>query len=199
MVLAGRGRRPARPPLAGGCGSAVLTAAEFWLLAHIAVGVLFLHAFAGGITTLVDSGAARLREPRLRQRVRTWSTLVMAAFVWLAVVSGTWLVYPGYRAAPPDGAVTLDRYPKAALLADEKLSLWHDFGMEWKEHVAWLAPFLATAVAFVVVRYAPLVARDARLRRTLAQLFVIAAVAATIAAVLGSAINKVAPNQFLDQ
>ena len=176
-----------------------MTAGEFWLLAHIGVGVMFLHAFAGGIATLVDSGMLRFRETRLKRSLRAWSTLVMATFVWLAVVSGTWLVYPGYRAEPPDGVSDLDPFPKAALLADAKLDFWHDLGMEWKEHVAWIAPFLATAVAFVVIRYAPQVAADSRLRRVLAQLFVIAAVTATVAAVLGSAINKVAPNQFLDR
>ncbi|MCA1677957.1 MAG: hypothetical protein LC777_02890 [Actinobacteria bacterium] len=146
----------------------MVTWEQFWLLAHIAVGVMFLHAIAGGITTLVNSGTMRLKETRLKQAVRAWSTVVMAAFVWLAVVSGTWLVYPGYRAVPPDGSTDLVAYPKAALLADANLSVWHDFGMEWKEHVAWIAPFLATAVAFIVIRYAPLVTRDARLRRVLA-------------------------------
>lgn len=28
---------------------------------------------------------------------------------------------------------------------------WHDFGMEWKEHVGWLVPLLLTAVAFLPV------------------------------------------------
>jgi hypothetical protein len=176
-----------------------VTSGELWLLVHIGVGVTFLHAFAGGIATLVDSGMLRFRETRLKRSLRAWSTLVMAAFVWLAVVSGTWLVYPGYRAVPPAGAGDLAAYPKAALLADPKLGFWHDLAMEWKEHVAWIAPFLATAVAFVVIRHAPQVATDGRLRRVLAQLFVIAAVTATVAAVLGSAINKVAPNQFLDR
>lgn len=175
----------------------MMTWEQFWLLAHIAVGVLFLHAFAGGIATLVNSSTIRLKETRLKQVLRAWSTVIMAVFVWLAVVSGTWLVYPGYRAAPPEGATDLAEYPKAALLASGDLGFWHDFAMEWKEHVAWLAPFLSTAVAFVVIRYAPLVTRDARLRRALSQLFTIAALAAVVAAVLGAAINKVAPNQFL--
>lgn len=177
----------------------MLTGREFWLLAHIAVGVAFLHAFAGGVATLVDSRMIRIRETRLKQSLRAWSTVIMAAFVWFAVVSGTWLVYPGYRAVPPEGATDLAPYPKAALLADAQLGFWHDFGMEWKEHVAWLAPFLATGVAFVVIRYAPLVARHRRLRRSLSQLFVIAALTAAVAAVLGSAINTVAPNEFLDR
>jgi hypothetical protein len=176
-----------------------VTAGEFWLLAHIAVGVVFVHAFAGGIATLLDSGMIRLRETQFKQKLRSWSTVFMAAFVWLAVISGTWLVYPGYRANPPAGATDLDPYPKAALLTDSGLGFWHEFGMEWKEHVAWLAPFLATGVAFVVIRYAPLVARDRCLRRMLGRLFLIAALTSVLAAVLGSAINTVAPNQFLDR
>jgi hypothetical protein len=74
----------------------------------------------------------------------------MAAAAWVTVVTGTWIVYPWYRAKPPAEASTL-AYPQADLQGDSALLAWHDFGMEWKEHVAWLAPFLATAVAFVVL------------------------------------------------
>jgi hypothetical protein len=70
--------------------------------------------------------------------------------------------------------------------------------MEWKEHVAWLTPFLATAVAFVAVRYGSRIARDRDIRATLVRLFSVAALASVVAAGLGAAINKVAPNLFLD-
>ena len=47
-----------------------MTGREFWLLAHITVGVTFLHAFAGGVATLVDSRTIRMRETRLKQSLR---------------------------------------------------------------------------------------------------------------------------------
>jgi predicted membrane protein len=121
----------------------------------------------------------------------------MAAALWGAVVSGTWFVYPGYRAEPPEGAETL-AYPKADLLANGDMAFWHDFGMEWKEHVAWLTPFLATAVAFVAIRYGRRVTRDEVIRTSLIRCFTVAALASVVAAGLGAAINKVAPNLFLD-
>ena len=175
----------------------LLTDGEFFLLLHLGLGIAFIHGFAGGIATLVDRASGRIGESRRTARVRAASTVAMAAALWGAVVSGTWLVYPGYRAEPPEGATTA-AYPKADLLANGDVSFWHDFGMEWKEHVAWLTPFLATAVAFVVIRYGRRVARDPRIRSSLVRLFTVAALASVVAAGLGAAINKVAPNLFLD-
>jgi hypothetical protein len=174
-----------------------LTRGEFFLLLHLVLGIAFIHGFAGGIATLVDRTTTRFAETRLKAQVRAGSTLLMAGALWGAVISGTWLVYPGYRAEPPEGAATT-AYPKADLLANEHLAFWHEFGMEWKEHVAWLTPFLATAVAFVAIRYGPRVAHEKPIRSSLIRLFTVAALASVVAAGLGAAINKVAPNLFLD-
>jgi hypothetical protein len=86
-------------------------------------------------------------------------SVVMAIVAWLTVWSGTFIAYPWYRAVPPEGldrAVQSDAlkdFPRYWLLASEKTAEWHRFGMEWKEHVAWIAPFLSTAVAFAVLYY----------------------------------------------
>ena len=37
---------------------------------------------------------------------------------------------------------------------------WHKFGMEWKEHIAWISPMLATLAAFLVFYYGPALARN---------------------------------------
>lgn len=175
-----------------------LTAGQFWILVHIALGVGFLHAFAGGFATLLASTTTQLAETRLKRLVRVSSTGLMAAISWLAVVTGTWMVYPGYRAKPPAGTTDLLAYPQVVLESSPDTAGWHGFAMEWKEHVGWISPFLATAVAFVVMRYGPRVAGDEQLRRILTRLFLICALAGLVAAVLGSGINKVAPNQFLE-
>jgi hypothetical protein len=175
----------------------LITDREFFLLLHLGLGIAFIHGFAGGIATLIDTTVSRIRETTLKSRVRAASTLLMAIALWGAVISGTWLVYPGYRAEPPENAATT-AYPKADLLASGDVSFWHEFGMEWKEHVAWLTPFLATAVAFTAIRYSSRVAADRKVRGTLITLFTIAALASVVAAALGAVINKVAPNQFLD-
>lgn len=174
----------------------LLTAREFWFLFHLGVGVAFVHGSVGGIAALLKRSGGT-EDGQIWHLVRAWSTALMALAVWLAVVTGTWLVYPGYRATAVSPA-DLAAYPRDWLLARGDLAVWHTFGMEWKEHVGWIAPFLATAVAFSVMRYRSVVARDPEVRQLVARMFVIATSVALVAAALGAAINAVAPNQFLD-
>ncbi len=109
-------------------------------------------------------------------------------------LAGLWSLRsdPWYRANPPAGA-DLTQFPRSYLLANPHLAEWHKFGMEWKEHVAWLSPILATAVAYVVLRYGTKLAHDAKIRQALIVLFTIAFVAAGVAGLFGAFINKVAP------
>ncbi len=95
-------------------------------------------------------------------------------------------------AKPPDG-VDLRQFPRSFLLSEENLAAWHTFGMEWKEHVGWLAPILATAVAYVAMRYGASLATNDTLRRAVMILFALAFVIAAIAGVFGAFITKAAP------
>lgn len=165
-----------------------LTQREIWNLLHLGIGALFLHSFVEGFLGL-------LRSERFQRLM--YGVAAMAVSAWVTVLSGTWLVYPGYRAKPPAGANVLD-YPRSYLLATPGLSDWHNFGMEWKEHAGWLAPILATAVAFVVFRYRDRLKQDTGMRRLLLGMFVAAFAAAVVSATLGAFISKVAPNTFLD-
>jgi hypothetical protein len=65
--------------------------------------------------------------------------------------------------------------------------------MEWKEHMAWLSPMLATAVAFIVLYYGDQLIRHRRVRRTAITLFVLAFAFAAMAGAFGAFITKVAP------
>jgi hypothetical protein len=65
--------------------------------------------------------------------------------------------------------------------------------MEWKEHIAWISPILATVAAFLVLYYGPVLARNARLRRTTMVVFVGAFLAAGVAGLFGALITKAAP------
>jgi hypothetical protein len=65
--------------------------------------------------------------------------------------------------------------------------------MEWKEHIAWLSPILATAVVFIVWYYGPGLIRHNRVRRTTITLFVLAFVFAAVAGAFGAFITKVEP------
>jgi hypothetical protein len=110
---------------------------------------------------------------------------------------GTFFGYAGYRAEPRPGVVNLNAYPQKFLLADKGLAFWETFGMEWKVNSGWLCPFLATAVAFVVLRYNHLLVRDLRLRRMLTNLFLMAFAIAIVGSMMGFIINTVAPNDFM--
>ena len=85
------------------------------------------------------------------------------------------------------------QYPKHLLLSDPHTAEWHEFGMEWKEHIAWLAPILATAVALLVTRYHERIAVDAHVRRALLTLYTLAFLTASVAGLMGALINKAAP------
>ena len=174
----------------------LFTVREAWTLIHgILFGGGFLLAFTGGLALLYNLKADLLTTAGARWHVR-WlklATLVMAGLSWLAVLSGTYISYPWYRATPPEGVTDLTSYARSFLKADPSLAFWHTFGMEWKEHIAWFAPLLATAVAFVVWRYGEHLARDNRLRWALIYLFVLAFAAAGIAGLLGALVTKAAP------
>jgi hypothetical protein len=162
---------------------------EWWGLIHgMGLGALFLLAFAGGLAGLYSLRPALITPAGVAERMRRLKVGVisMAVVAWLTVISGTWIVYPWYREEVPTSA-------KSKLLADPSTADWHDFGMEWKEHIAWISPILATVVAFIVVYYGTNLIRHDRVRKTAMLLFVLAFLFAGIAGALGAFITKVAP------
>ena len=169
---------------------------ESWTVLHgMLFGAAFLLAFAGGLAGLYSLRpewvtVEGIKERILRLNAGMWS---MAAIAWATVVTGTYIVYPWYRAKPPEGATDLTAFPRYLLLASENTAEWHKFGMEWKEHVGWLAPIAATVVAFAVTYYGPTLAKRVGERRALMIFFVAAFATAAIAGVFGAFINKVAP------
>jgi phosphoglycerol transferase MdoB-like AlkP superfamily enzyme len=168
---------------------------ETWTLLHgLVLGALFLLAFAGAIAGIYSLRPQLVSAAGVVERVRRlrWGTTVMAVLVWLTVITGTFIVYPWYRARPPAGA-DLSQYPRSFLLADPNLSSWHTFGMEWKEHVAWFAPIFLTAVAYIVWRYGSELVHRRPMRNVLIAVLTFAFVAAGIAGVLGALITKAAP------
>jgi hypothetical protein len=162
---------------------------EWWALIHgMVLGTLFLLAFAGGLADLYSLKPALLTASGITERMRRLKIGVttMAVVAWLTVITGTWIVYPWYREANPDS-------PRSQLLADPDTADWHKFGMEWKEHIAWISPILATTVAFIVLYYGTNLIRHQRVRRTTIILFAIAFACAAVAGAFGAFITKVAP------
>jgi hypothetical protein len=168
-----------------------LTNRETWTLIHgMIIGSLFLLAFAGGLAGLYSLRpeyvtTAGIKERLFRLKLGTTS---MALLAWLTVITGTWIVYPWYRESTDDS-------PRSILLSDPDTADWHKFGMEWKEHIAWISPMLATVAAFLVVLYGPALARNKMLRNLVIVVFVGAFATAAIAGLFGALITKSAPVQ----
>jgi hypothetical protein len=183
---------------------------EAWTVIHgLVLGTLFLLAFAGGLAGLWSLRPGLITTAGIRERMKRlyWGTWVMAGVAWATVITGTWIVYPWYRANL--SAVGDDRYagcagailpnetcsPREFLLSDVtgQTETWHELGMEWKEHVGWAAPILATAAAFLVTYYGPRLMARPWLRTAVIVMFVAAFGAAVVGGAFGAFLNKVAP------
>jgi len=182
---------------------------ELWGLIHgLVLGSFFLLAFAGGLAGLYSLRSRWLTEEGIVERTRrlTVGFWAMAVAAWATVITGTWIVYPWYReglagddlaagcadlALPKPGSCS----PRDFLLSNVSgdTESWHTFGMEWKEHVAWIAPFLATAVAFAVLYYGAQLVRRGEIRRAAIIFFTLAFLAAGVAGLFGAFITKAAP------
>jgi len=168
-----------------------LTFKDSWTVIHgLIFGTLFLLAFSGVIIELWSMRSRNLTVDGIADRVKrlilgTWT---MAVVSWITVWTGTWVVYPWYREAVPTS-------PRSTLLADPATQLWHKFGMEWKEHVGWLAPILATAVAYIVWYFGKQLASEDKARQAATVMFVLAFIAAGVAGAFGAFLNKMAPTR----
>ena len=188
-----------------------LATRETWAVIHgLILGTIYLLAFSGGLAELwgLHPGWESLQGVRRRFRRLYVGATTMAVTAWLTVITGTWIVYPWYR--EPLAVQGEDPYagcqelslpdpetcsPRDFLLSNVRgeTEAWHTFGMEWKEHVAWAAPILATAAAFIVLYYGPRLISRPWLRAVVIVMFVAAFAAAVVAGAFGAFITKVAP------
>jgi hypothetical protein len=128
-----------------------------------------------------------------RSRAITGVTGVAALLLWLTTLIGTYVIFPAYRATPPEGTTDLAAYPRALILGDPATAWLHAFAMETKEHLPFIASILVTAVAFVAWRYRGRLVTDAGLRRAGIGLLAIAFAIVSYISLLGVFVNKVAP------
>ncbi|MFP5210636.1 MAG: hypothetical protein ACLGRW_15260 [Acidobacteriota bacterium] len=117
----------------------------------------------------------------------------MAVLAWLSVLTGAYIVYPWYRALAPAGTANLAGFPQLLLKSNPATSAWHSIGMEWKEHVAWLAPISITMAAGVASKYGGALKHYRQLRNAVLCFVVVSFLAAGIACFFGAEIDDHAP------
>jgi hypothetical protein len=169
---------------------------DLWTVLHgMGFGALFMLAFSGALAELyrLSGPNAAVQVSDREQLLLKLYLVVMVVLAWLTVISGAYIVYPWYRAVPPAGATDLADYPRRLLLSSGKTSEWHNVGMEWKEHIAWLAPIAMTMVAYVTMKYGRAITRPRHMRGAVLGFAVAAFVATGVAGVFGAFLNKYAP------
>jgi len=173
-----------------------ITTRSLWTLIHgMGFGALYLLACSGALVELYRrySPAAPAVADGQDDRFLRVYLAAMAALAWLTVLTGAYIVYPWYRAVPPAGTANLAAFPQRLLLSNPDTIGWHSLGMEWKEHVAWLAPICITMAAYVVFVYGRSLREQPKLRRTVLYFVWISLAAAGVAGFFGAMINKNAP------
>jgi len=184
-----------------------LTNRETWAVIHgLVLGTIYLLSFGGALAGLWSLRPGLITTAGIKERMtRLYVGFgVMAVTAWLTVVTGTWIVYPWYRVklADPDFAqcAGLEKPTAACSPRDFLLSNasgdtkeWHHWGMEWKEHVAWAAPILATSAFLLVLYYGPRLISRNWLRMAVIVMLVASFLGAAVAGALGAFINKIAP------
>jgi len=132
-----------------------ITTRALWTMIHgMGFGALYLLACSGALVELYRFTTSTIpAEPTPGQeRFLKVYLAAMVVIAWVAVLMGAYVIYPWYRAVAPAGA-DLSLYPKFLLTSHASTAGWHNFGMEWKEHVAWIAPMTSTMVVWVLLKH----------------------------------------------
>lgn len=174
-----------------------ITARDLWTMVHgMGFGALYLLACSGALVELWrHTSSSRTAPDRTADDtfLRVYLT-TMAVLAWLAVLTGAYIIYPWYRAAPPANTTDLAGYAQRLLLSSPATAQWHTIGMEWKEHVAWLAPISITMAAAVFFMYGERGIRaHPPLRKALLGFVLVSFFSAAIAGLFGAMLSKKAP------
>jgi hypothetical protein len=175
---------------------------KIWTLVHgMALGGILLLVFPAvlfGLWILRPEWVTRTGS-KACVRLLAGGAWIVAVLAWLTDIIGSYVPYPWYRVRPEwlglQGPVDLPQFPRSFLLASPNLAFWEDLGMEWKEHLGWIVPILATAVAYVVTVYGTKLTEEQNrdIRRSLIVLLFVAFGAACISGLLGALITMLAP------
>jgi len=175
-----------------------ITTRSLWTMIHgMGFGALYLLACSGALLELyrLTTPSKPVESTPGRERFLKAYLITMVALAWAAVLSGAYVIYPWYRAAPPPRTADLAMFPQRLLMSSPSTIGWHSLGMEWKEHIAWLAPISITMVAFVFIRYGRDLKNHRQLRAAVLGFTLVSFFAAGVAGFFGAMINKYAPVQ----
>lgn len=173
-----------------------ITTRDLFTVMHgMGFGALFMLAFSGALAELywISAPGVRNGDGSRAQRLLGLYLGAMVLLAWATVITGAFVIYPWYRATPPAGVTSLAEFPQKLLQSSPTTSGWHDYGMEWKENVAWLAPIAMTMVAYVMLTYRSAVTNHRKIRHAVLIFATVAFVATGIAGVFGAFLNKYAP------
>jgi hypothetical protein len=174
----------------------LFTSDSLWTMLHgIVVGGAALLGLAAALFWLYASRHPPRAGPGADRDTAAfaWLTVFVAIMLWTTVIVGTYVIFPPYRATPPTGTGDLSQYPRALILSSPGTAWLHTFAMESKEHMPWIASMLATAVAFVSVRYRFLLNSHGASRTMTGVLLTVCFMLVAFVSLLGVFINKVAP------
>jgi hypothetical protein len=169
---------------------------SLWTLVHgMGCGALYLLACSGALVELYrfTTSSAPIGTRDGEERFLKIYLIVMVVLAWTAVLTGTYVIYPWYRAPLPPGTKDIALYPQRLLMSSPSTVGWHSLGMEWKEHIAWFAPISITMVAFVFFKYGRDLKNHRQLRAGLLSFVLASFVSAGVAGFFGAMIDKYAP------
>jgi len=158
-------------------------------------GAFFLMAIYGLVVELSRSAFAE-QPVTLTPRGYALERLYLMGMVglgWAAVLTGAYIIYPWYRVVPPAGTTDLALFPKYLLTSNAATKTWHTLGMEWKEHVAWIAIIVMSMVAHVFIHYRRSMQEHPQVRRAVLVFALAAFASAGVAGLFGAMLDKYAP------
>jgi hypothetical protein len=167
---------------------------SLWTMIHgIGLGGGALLALAAVLFAMLVVRPRPGGDGHYRTRPIAWMAAFAAIMTWLTTIVGTYVIFPPYRATPPEGTTDLSEYPRALILGNPDTEWLHRYAMETKEHLPFIAAMLATAVAFVAWRYRDRLLGDASLRRLGVAMLALSFAMVAYLSLLGVFVNKVAP------
>ena len=103
---------------------------------------------------LLPSSGEQAILPDRSARLLQWLLVATAVMLWLTVLGGTYLVFPPYRATPPEGIADLSQYPRSLITSNPQTAWLHSgllVNKELKRMVTVMLTISLLLVAFIAV------------------------------------------------